>query len=469
VLIRAAELRGEPCDVRLENGRITGVAPAGGLARAAGEATFDAEHGALLPGLHDHHIHLMALAASVNSVSCGPPTVRTVSELALALAAASPRSGWIRGVGYHDSVAGTLDRGRLDSLRSDVAVRVQHRSGACWSLNSAALAQLGPLARDLDGVERSAAGNPTGRLFGLDGWLRTRLRPGTPPDLRPVGRRLAGFGVTGVTDATANNGAEALGHLEDAVEGGALPQQLQVMGTLDLPTPRSRRVVRAAHKVVLSERDLPGPDSLGERFRAAHALGRSVAVHCATRAELVLACAAFSAGGTIPGDRIEHASIAPPEITALLATLDLTVVTQPNFIAERGDAYRREVAADDLPWLYRGAGFCDAGVPLGGGTDAPFGTPDPWRAIAAAVDRVAPDGEPLAASEALTPERALALFTSPPTAPGGPPRRVEPGAPADLVLLDRPWHAARTRLASQLVRATWCDGERVHDRSQTQD
>jgi len=462
MLILDAELRGEPCDVRLANGRITDVVPAGALTRAAGEESHDAAHGALLPGLHDHHIHLMALSATAQSVSCGPPGVRTPGELARALTDAKPRDGWIRGVGYHDSVAGPLDRHRLDALRSDHPVRVQHRSGACWSLNSAALARIGPLEPGLVGVERTPAGEATGRLFGLDAWIRTRLPRSAPPDLRAVGRELASFGVTGVTDATATNGAEALAHLEDAVEAGDLPQRLHVMGTLELPNPSARRVVRAAHKVVLSERDLPDPDSLAERFRAAHDLGRTVAVHCTTRSELVLACAAFTATGTVPGDRIEHASIAPPEVTALLSELELTVVTQPHFISERGDAYRREVAAEDRAWLYRGAGFCEAGVPLGGGTDAPFGAPDPWRAIAAAVDRITPDGEPLGAEEALTPERAVALFTSPPSAPGGPPRTLEPGAPADLVLLDRPWAEARSRLDARLVRATWCEGERVY-------
>lgn len=459
MLIQTAEVGGKSCDIRLRGGKIAALGPAGTLTRRPGEPTFDARGGALLPGLHDHHIHLMALAATHHSVHCGPPAVRDRTGLAKALAGAPLRAGWIRGVGYHDSVAGALDRTRLDSLRRDVPVRVQHRSGACWSLNSPALARLDPLPSQHGGVERSSSGEPTGRLFGLDDWLRDRLGPALPPPLGPVGTELARFGVTGVTDATATNGAAALGHLETAVARGDLRQRLLVMGDFDLPVPTNRRVERAALKVVLAERDLPDPDALAELFRAAHARGRAVAVHCTTRSELVLACAAFAAASSRAGDRIEHASIAPPDVAELLAALDLTVVTQPNFVAERGDAYRREVAADDLPWLYRAAGLCDAGVGLGAGTDAPFGDVDPWRAIRAAVQRLAPDGEPLGAVEALSPERALALFTSPPTAPGDPPRRIEPSADADLVLLDRPWRTARTQLTSDLVCATWCEGD----------
>ncbi|HEX5067834.1 MAG TPA: metal-dependent hydrolase, partial [Myxococcota bacterium] len=61
----------------------------------------------------------------------------------------------------------------------------------------------------------------------------------------------------------------------------------------------------------------------------------------------------------------------------------------------------------------------------------------------------------------LTPERALALFTTPADAPGAAPRRIAPGAPADLCLLDRPWSAARRQLESKHVVATWCEGRLI--------
>jgi predicted amidohydrolase YtcJ len=177
-----------------------------------------------------------------------------------------------------------------------------------------------------------------------------------------------------------------------------------------------------------------------------------------TRAELVMATAAFAAAGAIAGDRIEHASIAPPDAARALAALPLTVVTQPGFIRERGDAYATDVEAGEQPWLYRCRGFLELDIPLGAGTDAPFGDPDPWRAIRAAVDRRTEMGLELGADEQLSPERALALFTSPPDRPGAPPRRVEVGAPADLCLLDRPWSSARDSLDSTHVSATFRAG-----------
>jgi predicted amidohydrolase YtcJ len=74
------------------------------------------------------------------------------------------------------------------------------------------------------------------------------------------------------------------------------------------------------------------------------------------------------------------------------------------------------------------------------------------------VTRRTRDGALLGAEEALTPEQALALFTGSASDPGTP-RAVAVGAPADLVLLDRPWLAARKVLSREMVRLTLRAGE----------
>lgn len=436
------------------------------LARTPGEAELDARGGALLPGLHDHHLHLLALAASLASVACGPPLVEDETALARALRAASPRGGWIRGTGYHESVAGVLHRERLDALRADVPVRIQHRSGACWMLNGAALARVGLGAARLPeafeaGVERDARGEPSGRLFRLDAWLRERLGAPAAPGLAEAGALLARAGVTGATDATVGSGRDELALIEGALRRGELRCRVLLMGGPDLPEPAEPLAARGPVKLVLDERALPPLADLVDALAAARAAGRRAAVHCVTRSELLLALAAFGEAGSLPGDRIEHASVTPPDVTSLLARSGLTVVTQPGFVFERGDAYLAEVEADDRPWLYRAAGLLAAGIPVGGGTDAPFGAADPWASMRAAVARLTRKGRALGPAEALAPERALALFTTPAGAPGGQPRRVAPGAPADLVLLRRPWAEARHELERELVAATFVAGALV--------
>ena len=456
MLIRAAEIGGcAPLDVRLAAGRITEIGA--GLSRAPREAVLEADGGALLPGLHDHHLHLFALAAAEASVRCGPPEVRGVEELAEALRAWSGAGEWVRGVGYHESVAGTLTRSELDALLPERPVRIQHRSGALWMLNSAAVSRLGlDGGVAADGVERAADGRATGRLFGLDAWLREHLERSRPPQLAEVGRRLARLGLTGLTDTTPSNGPDELAAFEAAIEQGALPQQLVVMGSSELC--ESDRVTLGPVKLLLRDDDLPELEQLEESIRSAHAAARRIAVHCVTRVQLVLTLSALGAAGCLLGDRIEHASVTPPDAMRLLAALPVAVVTQPNFVRERGDAYAVEVDEPDRPWLYRGRGFLAAGVALGGGTDAPFGDPDPWAAMRAAVERRTESGLCLGPEERLSPEQALALFTSSLDAPGGVSRAVEAGSPADLCLLDRPWSAARRELSGDHVAATIRDG-----------
>jgi predicted amidohydrolase YtcJ len=469
LLIRRAEIGGRaPLDLRSEGETISRIADR--LEPLPGEQVLDAAGGALLPGLHDHHIHLLALAAARASVRCGPPQVCDARGLARTLSDAvlqRPRDAqWLRAVGYHESVAGPLDHDALERLCPGVPLRLQHRSGALWMVNTVGLARLGlgatAGARVPDdvpaGVERDSRGRATGRLFRMDAWLRERWQASAPPDLAAVGRTLARFGVTGVTDATPGNRSSEAALMAAAVARGDLLQRIRIMGDESLVPPPQSGVELGERKLVLAEHDLPDFDELRASIESAHHTERCVAIHCVTRAELALAASALAAAGSRPGDRIEHAAIAPPELARLLAKLELCVVTQPNFIRERGDAYLSEVAPEDRPWLYRCQGLLNAAVRLGGGTDAPFGDPDPWLAMRAAVDRRSLGGACLGSGEALSPDRALALFTSTPDAPGGPPRRIGAGTPADLCLLDRPWRSARGDLSSSYVCATIARG-----------
>jgi len=455
VLIRRCEIEGRaPLDVRIVGERIDAIGE--GLSAAADESVIDAAGGALLPGLHDHHIHLFALAAAQRSVACGPSAVRSLEELARALADhRAADDEWLRGVGYHESVAGDLDRFLLDRLVADRPLRIQHRSGAAWFVNSQAVELLGlDGAVDGPGVERDAGGRATGRLFRCDKLLREAVTGEPPPSLGLVSRQLASYGVTGVTDATATNGRQELRMFTDASDAGELLQRVVVMGARFVPAEPHDLVRVGAVKLILDEYALPALDALSREIAHAHADGRTVAIHAVTRAEMVLACGALESAGLAAGDRLEHASVMPPEIAEWIARLGVTVVTQPNFVRDRGDSYLRDVDTSDQPWLYRCRGAIDAGVALGGGTDAPYGDPDPWLAMQAAVTRRTLDGAVLGGNEHLTPERALALFTSTADAPGGPPRRVTVGAIADLCLLDRPWSRARETLSSEMVRAT---------------
>jgi predicted amidohydrolase YtcJ len=466
-------------DVRIAAGRVAECRP--GLRPAAGEEEIDAAGCALLPGLHDHHVHLRALAAAQASVQVGPERARSAAELAARLReadAATPADAWLRCVGYHESVAGPLDRWALDRLLADPArptraarpVRVQHRTGGLWVVNSAALAALGldgdshrgdgggDLAGDLAGVERDADGRATGRLWRMDRWLADRV-PARPAHLAAalgsVSARAAALGVTGFTDATPGGTGPDVAGLAVAVADGTIAQRLHCMARADVAGPARGRFSIGPVKIMLDDDTLPSLDSLADSVRQAHRAGRAVAVHCVTRVQLVLTLAALDVAGRAPGDRIEHGAVIPAELVSALR--GLTVVSQPHFVAERGEQYARDVAPGDLPDLWRLRSLIDAGVAVAAGSDAPFGGADPWAVMRAAARRPALLGP----GEAVAPETAIGLFLGSPSTPGEP-RSLGPGVAADLVLLRCPPREAAGSLGSDLVAATIIDGVVVY-------
>ena len=465
MLIRDAEIEpGKLVDVRIVDSRI--LAMGTGLVLNRGESLFEAHGRGLMVGLHDHHMHLMAYAAALESIPCGPPQSNSANELTqkfeVRIQQCTPGyTDWLRGIGYHESVAGDIDRAWLDRIVPHLPVRVQHRSGRLWIFNSCALQKLG--VRDDDGADplERVAGHLTGRLYDGDGWLRARL-PSLLPSLAFASHELARFGVTGITDAGVNNGLSEFRHFVAEHKRGNLQQDVLVRGGTELGAALNTEGIQCGPtKLYLRETELPSVESFCARVLQSRAAGRAVAIHCVTLVELVFALAAMQRCGTHAGDRIEHASIAPPDVLTMLAEQGLIVVTQPNFVHERGDVYLAEVPSTELPWLYRGQGFIKAGIALAAGTDAPYGNANPWLSMAAAVDRKTRHGLEMGKTEALTPKQALALFTGDPLFPGGPRRTVRAGAAADLCLLDRNWLEACADLASVSIDATFKDGQLI--------
>jgi predicted amidohydrolase YtcJ len=423
VLRNVRPMGGALTDFLIHNGVVANIE----LGLKAQDDQIDCRGLTLLPGLIDHHIHLLATASKLGSVDLAG--LKTASDVAKLLLLAKPaRSGWVRAIGYDERIAGMLDRSILDAWRPDCPVRVQDRTGALWMLNSLGLEQLGtgPFP---DCVDLDSAGNATGRIWRGDAWLRDRLG-GNPPSLVALGAQLARHGVTGVTDASANNGPE-----EAVLLSGAVPQRLMLMGREDLPS--SPHYIRGPLKLLYDERDLPDVDTIAARIGAARAQGRNVAAHCVTVAELLLYLAALdTAGGAQPGDRIEHGSVIPESLIPDIAQSGLTIITQPGFVATKGDRYMTELDGLELPDIYRLRALMDGGISVAAGSDAPYGEVSPWVGIKAAQDRLTRSGKPLGLSEALSPQQALALSLGTFTAPGRPPRSIEIGGAADLILVD---------------------------------
>lgn len=427
-----------------------------------GEEVIEAGGGWLLPGLHDHHVHLRALAAAVDSVRLGPPDITGPDAFAAQLRRTHTELSagqWIRGVAYHETVAGPLDRRILDTVLNQRPVRIQHRSGALWMLNSRACAEVGVDECPLPGVERDADGRATGRLWRMDSWLRERLRRRTL-DSAGMSRRAARWGITGFTDATPDLTQQEIDDLALDVTTGRIVQRVHCMAPPGVTAPPLRRFTGGPTKILLDDHTLPTFDEFVDRVRSAHAAGRAVAVHCVTGVQLALTMAAVDQAGTFAGDRIEHGAIIPAQAREWLRDRRITVVTQPHFAVERAEQYAREVPHADHADLWRLGSLLAAGVDVAAGTDAPFGSSDPWSVIRSATGQLTGTrGRRRAESIGLS--AAVSLFLGRPDRPARA-RTVDRGEVADLTVLAVPPEDVDSTPSSELVAVTIVDGDIVH-------
>ena len=403
---------GAVLDCRLRDGAVAELAP--GLDPGDGEQVLHADGGALLPGLADHHLHLQAIAAARRSIDLGGQPVSTV--------AAPPGDGVLRVIGAGDEVT----RRQLDGLFGDRPVRVQHRSGAVWTLNTAAL--------HLVPTELSDDERRTGQLWRSSGRLRALSPPVDRAALAEVGAQLACYGVTHVTDATP-----------DADPGVLIVDQHVLSLAAEGGGPR---------KIVLSDHLDLDYEGLVRDIRAVHGRGRAVAIHAVTAASLSMLLAAFAETGVVPGDRVEHAAVCDDAAAERLADLGLPVVTQPSLYARHGVAYRHDSEPHERDLLWRYGGLLRAGVRVAVSSDAPYGDLDPWQTVAAAATA-------LADAERVDPATSLASMLTQPSDPTGACRSVHVGAPADLCLLAEPLPTALARVVAgdhNPVAATFIDG-----------
>jgi predicted amidohydrolase YtcJ len=316
---------------------------------------------------------------------------------------------------------------------------VQHRSGHAWYLNTAAAARIGRRgARD-------------GALYDVDNHLRTVADPAFP-GLDPLSRTLTSYGITAVTDAGVQNDAAVLAELRRASDCGELAQRCLVMGNAELDAASGHpRVVVGPRKLVVADDDMSGAADLAQHIATAGS--RGVAIHAASLDALLVAAALLEEAGR-KGQRIEHASVAPPYAVAAVARAHARVVANPGFVAAHGDRYLATVEPGEVGSLYRLRAWLAAGVPLAAGSDAPYGPLNPWAAMRAAVRRRTDSDLRMGPEEALEPEEALRLYTSPLDAPGTGTSAPRVGDVADLCLLAAPWAEARTELSADLVGVT---------------
>ena len=458
----------------------------------AGIETVDLGGATVVPAFSDCHVHLTDTGYTLGARDLG--NVRDAQSFAARIAGLPRDEDLIYAANYDDArwddgataTAAPLEREFPDRLA--MLVRVDGHSSL---VNRHTFAELG-LDPSLDGIERDAAGAPSGRLFLAANWTaQARFLA-----MIPAAQRRA-----------ADRRAHAL-----ALSQGALHLHVQLIG---LPSREAyadeiaglRELGAAKWYPKICERDpalavalgLPyiGGDvfldgSLGSGtaalrepycdrpgtgnltlnddevlayFAEAEALGVSAGVHAIGDRAIEQCIAAWERvlGGR-PSARnrhfIEHFELASADQIARCVRLGLFLSMQPQFDATwgaPGGMYETRLGPERARSMNALRSALDAGAVLCGGDDSPVCARSPLTGMAAACEHNV-------SGERLTPLEALTMYTYDAARLAhaeGTTGALAPGLAADFVILDRdPFDGAA--FAQTQVLETRMNGERVY-------
>jgi predicted amidohydrolase YtcJ len=494
----------------VEGGRVVCAGSEEEVARATPTGAELEELGGRLtvPGLVDAHLHI----AEVVRAEEGLPLegVRSREELGEHLRqwAESHPTGPIVGRGwstdaFSDGVEPT--RRDLEAAVGDRPVVLYHVSGHAAVVNGAVLDAVDYTARSPDPpngrLGREPDGTPNGLVYERALNPIARFSSGAyPPDPAAIGRTLRSWAALGITSVgTLNTDPEELEALAALAKSGELPVRVRVylryrrFSEVDV-----RRPIDSAEGGLLAIRGTKsfadgafgprtawlsqpyadrlessgdstiGASDLAEVIERTVELGLVPAVHAIGDRALGTVLRALDGAPHSPAPpRIEHAALVLPELYPLLGRVRPTLVVQPGFVWS--DAWLHErLGGERARFAYPFRSLTERGHLLVGSSDAPYDPVDPWRGLAAAVERTDPAGRSANPdpAEALSPEQALQLYTANVSRALGEADlgTLEVGARADLVILDAPDLDRAIGQGRSGVRSTWLSGRPTYRR-----
>lgn len=458
-IITMDEARPTASRIGISAGRIVGFDD--DLDGVGAAETIDLEGRCLLPGFIDAHTHLQFTGQALSAVDIGPAQSRQEAlDLIAEGVKGTDADAWIEVVGYDQrSYGGHLTAPELDAVGGRRRIWARHISSHAAAVSSAVLDQI---------EDRALLEDPQiarGILIESNQALvRDQRLPYAVDEIAEFIRAAAldarADGVTFCSEAGIG-GFLSLSSIDVAsylavAEAGS-PVRLELMPSFDTleerTTHESQDYTRAlslglrtgfgvggkmqigAQKIMLDggmmvraarmSEPYVDTDNCGswqfdcEVMRRAviegHAAGWQLAIHAIGDAAMDLALDYLEeARSAHPGrgarHRIEHGGAIRPDQIPRIASLGVSIVTQPSFIHDSAHDFADILGPDRADWLYRGRSLLDAGVRLIGSTDRPLpGTP--LSGIQAFVDRRNRTGRILAAHEAISAYEALAMYT----------------------------------------------------------
>ncbi|MFP5347329.1 MAG: amidohydrolase, partial [Actinomycetes bacterium] len=458
VPVESRSAHADPVDIRISDGVIREVTPS--LPSQPGEQVFDGAGRWAMPGLWDHHVHMLQWALTlvrldVSGAANPAEVTRIVGDHVSALSSSSG-GAVVTGWGYRSA---TWPRqptvAELDAVSGGRPVVLISGDGHNGWLSSRALELLGvpPHKGALDenewfdifsrlselpgAAEESAAGygkavaaaaakGVVGIVdfeFGsgyrdwperlADGIDTLRVRTATYPD-----------GLDAILDAGLRSGQELPG-------GGGLltmgPLKIISDGSLNTRTAYCREPYADAASLEFPRgKQNYSADEVTDLLRRAHDGGLEAAVHAIGDAAVASALDAFEATGA--AGSIEHAQLVDWADVPRMSRLGVRASVQPAHLLDDWDV-TEQCWPDRTDRCFALRSMLDDGVTLVMGSDAPVSPLDPWLTMAAAVHRAAPGQRPWHPEQSLTPAEALAASTD-----GR--RTLAVGEPGDVVLVD---------------------------------
>ena len=462
----------------------------------SGASVIDVRGQAVVPGLHDFHIHLVGLArtragALLDDAVDGDEVARRLADAAERTAAGQ----WVTGRGWSEAQLRRMGRQDLEAaVGGRPAFVTSHDGHSAWASTAArAAAGLTAATDDPPGgrIERDAHGAPTGVLretaLELVATHVPRLQGSAlRPHLEATLAELASLGITGAseagdytddngigTDAPLGDSASTLLDLADVIDGrmrisiGIPADAIAAAADRGLRTATpfaGRRTMRFGWAKEYADGALGSgtaalfaprscedgglgimrltDDDLDHMLRRARSAGIGAAVHAigdrAAAAVLDAFARAPSRAANVPADRMEHLQLVRAADRRRLGELGITASIQPIHAAADRDLVEScwdGRQADAYAWRALRA----AGAHLAAGSDAPVESVNPWLGVFAAVHRRLPsdDREDWRPGEALTIAEAFEAYTL------GPARAIgsadeghlHVGARADLAVL----------------------------------
>lgn len=464
----------EPLHILVKGGKIADIVnyhPVDSASSAANHV-IDCRNRTVIPGFIDPHAHLRAYAKRLVTPDLSPRSgIRTISDIQNVIkdqAKDLPKGTWIRASGYDEfgleEKRHPLSRD-IDRIAPHHPVILSHRSGHAHVLSSQAMQQLGITISTGDPpqglIDRSIpSGEPTGLVFEMGDFLSKRVPPIDDQTLAKgihlANDHLLSLGVTALQDVSANNDFETREQLSAWKTSACFkPHLFMSIGYAALRSARSS-ILRSNYqplavpirgvKIILDETTgdlLPSQSEIDVMVAEIHRFGLYAVIHAISEDAVRSACIAISrALKSLPkirhSHRIEHCALCSPQTAKTIASLGITVVTQPSFIFYNGRRYLQTLKKSELDYLYPIGSLHRHGVNVAFGSDSPVVPPSPLVGIYAAVTRQCESGETIASHEKIPLLDAVTLHTSNAAAAigiGGSTGLVLPGYRADLAVL----------------------------------